>query len=428
MCYAIPGKVVELKDSIVVVDYFGEHRNVLNKFIEVKIGDYVYAQGGILIDTIAEEDALEILGFWKEKFFELKKADDKLAETMDARRSSDNLLSVLQKVNLNKKLGRKEILALLKTGKKEELELIYKTANNIRRKELGNSCCVHGIIEFSNYCRNNCFYCGIRKDKDIERYRMSPNEIVEAAKYAVKELGFKALVLQSGEDFWFDDEKLVRIIEEIKKLNILIFLSIGVRSKLSYKKFYEAGARAVLLRFETSNEKTFHRLRPNTGFNQRVKLIKYLKKVGYIVATGFLIGLPEETEEDIINNILLTKSLNADMYSFGPLIPAIYTPLENQSIVDKDIVLKTIAITRLIDKKSKILVTSALETLDTTAKREGLMAGANSLMINITPAKYKSLYAIYPNKAGNDKDIEGNIKDTLELLYSLGRAPTDLGT
>ena len=427
MCYAIPGKVVELKENIVVLDYFGEHRNVLNKFIEVKIGEYVYAQGGLLIDKIAEEDAIEILSFWEERFFELKKTDNKLTETRNVRESSDSLLSVLQKVNLNKKLEREEILALLKTGKREELKLIYETANNIRRKELGNACCVHGIIEFSNYCRNNCFYCGIRKDKNIERYRMSPNEIVEAAKYAVKELGFKALVLQSGEDFWFDDEKLVEIIEEIKKLNILIFLSVGVRSELSYKRFYEAGAKAVLLRFETSNEKSFHKLRPNTNFNQRIELIKHLKKIGYIVATGFLIGLPEETEEDIINNILLTKSLNTDMYSFGPLIPAKCTPLENQSIVDKDTVLKTIAITRFIDRKSKVLVTSALETLDTSAKKEGLMAGANSLMVNITPAKYKSLYAIYPNKAGNNKDIEDSIRDTLDLLYSLGRAPTDLG-
>ena len=427
MCYAIPGKVVELKENIVVLDYFGEHRNVLNKFIEVKIGEYVYAQGGLLIDKIAEEDAIEILSFWEERFFELKKTDNKLTETRNVRESSDSLLSVLQKVNLNKKLEREEILALLKTGKREELKLIYETANNIRRKELGNACCVHGIIQFSNYCRNNCFYCGIRKDKNIERYRMSPNEIVEAAKYAVKELGFKALVLQSGEDFWFDDEKLVEIIEEIKKLNILIFLSVGVRSELSYKRFYEAGAKAVLLRFETSNEKSFHKLRPNTNFNQRIELIKHLKKIGYIVATGFLIGLPEETEEDIINNILLTKSLNTDMYSFGPLIPAKCTPLENQSIVDKDTVLKTIAITRFIDRKSKVLVTSALETLDTSAKKEGLMAGANSLMVNITPAKYKSLYAIYPNKAGNNKDIEDSIRDTLDLLYSLGRAPTDLG-
>lgn len=427
MCYAIPGRVVEIKGNIAVVDYFGERRNVLNKFIEVKLGDYVYAQGGILIDKIAEQDALEILDFWKEMFFELKKIDNKLAETRNARKSSDNLLLVLQKVNLDRKLERKEILTLLKTSKNEELKLIYETANNIRRKELGNACCVHGIIEFSNYCRNNCFYCGIRKDKNIERYRMSHDEIIEAASYAVKELGFKALVLQSGEDFWFDDEKLVNIIKEIKKLNILIFLSVGVRSKPSYKKFYEAGARAVLLRFETSNEKIFHELRPNTSFNQRIELIRYLKKVGYIVATGFLIGLPEETEENILNNILLTKSLNADMYSFGPLIPARYTPLENQLIVDKDIVLKTIAITRFIDKKSKILVTTALETLGITAKKEGLMAGANSLMINITPAKYKNLYSIYPNKAGNDKDVESNIKNTLDLLYSLGRAPTDLG-
>jgi biotin synthase len=157
-------------------------------------------------------------------------------------------------------------------------------------------------------------------------------------------------------------------------------------------------------------------------------MIKKLNEFGYIVATGFLIGLPGEREQDIINNILLTRSLKPEMYSFGPFIPHPQTPLANATKPDLHTVLKAIALSRLLDNNAKILVTTALETLDKkNGKRLGLLAGANSLMIDVTPRKYKKLYEIYPNKAGNEKSLEMNIKETIDLLYSLGRAPTDLG-
>jgi len=426
MCYAIPGKIIELKGKIAVIDYFGEKRNVLSEFVTVQKGDYVYAQGGIIVDKIPENEAIEILKLWKEKFFELKKIDKKLAQ-LNKIPSARNILEILQKVNLKKELSKKELLYLLKLRDKASLKLLFQTANNIRQREHDNACCVHGIIEFSNYCKNNCLYCGIRKDRKIERYRMNMDEIIEVAKYAVNKLGFKALVLQSGEDYWYDENKLYKIVKEIRKLNVLIFLSIGIRSKETYQKLYEAGARAVLLRFETSNRRLFKKLRPKTSFDERLELIKFLKEVGYIVATGFLTGLPGETDKDIINNILLTKSLNADMYSFGPLIPAKRTPLENLKPVHEEVVLKTISISRFVDRNSKILVTFAFETLGKDAKKKGLLTGANSLMINVTPLRYRKLYELYPGRPDRDKEVEKNIKETVDLLYSLGRAPTDLG-
>lgn len=490
MCYAIPGKIIEIKGDIAVVDYFGEHRNALNKFLNAKIGEYVYAQGGILIDKLPETEALEILTIWKERFFELKKKDKEYSQLDNSvlnksvtlqhypqSISQHNLqplsqshpqsisqhssqpfsqshpqpiLEILQKVNLNKELTKNELLALLRSKNKDELNLIYTTANNIRQKEHDNACCVHGIIEFSNYCKLNCFYCGIRreiqtdsqkdiqKDSNIERYRMTHKEIFKAAKYAVKELGFKALVFQSGEDEYFDDEKLINLVKEISKLNILIFISIGLRTKETYKKLYDAGAKAVLLRFETSNKKLFENLRPSTSFDERIQLIKELKQMGYIVATGFLIGLPDETDEDIINNILLTKELKADMYSFGPFIPPENTSentpkntfentlLQNHKVVDKNIVLKAIAISRFLDRDSNILVTTALETLDKNARTQALLAGANSLMINVTPNEFKKKYTIYKRNYGSQTDIKKEIIETINMLYSLGRAPMDI--
>ena len=305
--------------------------------------------------------------------------------------------------------------------------MITTFANNFRQKEHDNACCVHGIIEFSNHCQSDCHYCGIRKSSDIGRYRMGPDEIIESARHAVKELGFKALVLQSGEDFSYDDDLLEHIVKEIRKLGVLIFLSIGMRDKPTYERLYKAGARAVLLRFETSDPALFSRMRPGTRLEERLGLIRELGSMGYLVATGFLIGLPGETSQTIADNILLTRSLGADMYSFGPFIPAKGTPLEDYNIVDRDIALKTIAACRLADKRSKILVTSALETIDMNTKKQGLLAGANSIMVNVTPEKYRKLYTLYPNRAGSNASVEENIKETVELLYSIGRAPTDLG-
>ncbi|MDD5585157.1 MAG: HypC/HybG/HupF family hydrogenase formation chaperone [Candidatus Omnitrophica bacterium] len=424
MCYAIPGKLVEIKKSIGIVDYFGEKKNVLIDYSNVKIGDYVYAQGGVLVSVISEREALEILETWKELFFELKRTDEKLAriETIPA---SKNLLSILQKVNLNKALKREELHSLLALSGKNDLRLMYETANNIRQKTHGNACCVHGILEFSNVCESNCFYCGIRKEKTLQRYRMSIKEIIDTARYAVKELGFKALVLQSGEDNWYTIEKLEKIVRAVRKLGILVFLSIGLRDKPTYKRLYEAGARAALLRFETSNANTFKTLRPGTTLEERLEIIRYIKDLGFVLATGFIAGLPGETSEDVINNILLAKSLKPEMYSFGPFIPAQGTPLENQSLLHKDAMLKIIALSRLTDKDSNILVTTAFETLDAKAKREGLLAGANSLMINITPKKYRDFYSIYDKRI--NIDLQKNVKETIALLHSLGRAPTDLG-
>jgi biotin synthase len=434
MCYAIPGKIVELEKNIAIVDYFGEHRKVLNEFSDVKVGEYVYAQGGILVQKIPREEAILILKEWEDRFFQLKKLDSKISETKEAEVKLKNkeFEEIVEKAKQGVGLKKREILQLLKTNDEKELNLLFKIANKLRKKHLKNSCCVHGIIEFSNYCRDNCFYCGIRKDnKELKRYRMSIEEIVKVADFACNKLGFKALVLQSGEDFWYTTKKLVKIIKRIKeRCGVLLFMSIGERSLDCYKKMYEAGARGILLRFETSNPKLYKKIHPGpkSDFQKRINLLRYANKLGYIIATGSLIGFPSQREEDLMNDILLTRTLNAEMYSFGPLIPHPETPLANTDLVNNNTVLKVIAVSRLISPKAKILVTTALETLDKeNGKKLGLLSGANSLMINITPKKYKNLYSIYPNKANSDKEVKENIKDTLKLLYSLGRAPTDLG-
>ncbi|MFA6216875.1 MAG: [FeFe] hydrogenase H-cluster radical SAM maturase HydE [Candidatus Omnitrophota bacterium] len=391
MCYAIPGKVLDVDKKIITVDYFGEHKKARNEFYELTPGDYVYAQGGFVVQKISESEAIEILKTWEELFFKLQEIDSELVRNPKG---------------------------------------LYQVANNIRHKNHGNSCCIHGILEFSNYCRCNCLYCGIRKDSPgVTRYRMSVDEVVDAARKAVHALKFKALVLQSGEDLWYDEKKLARIVKEMReKAPCLIILSIGERDLETYRKLYDAGARGALIRFETSNSALYKKIRPEHRLEDRLDLIRKLKEIGYIVMTGFLIGLPGQTEEDILKDIDVTDSLGPDMFSFGPFIPHPDTPLAQYPSPTTETVLNTIAHARIKSPQANILVNTSFETLDReNAVRLGLMAGANSVMINVTPQKYRKLYDIYPNRAGIDLEMHERIDAIVKTLHAIGRAPTDLG-
>ncbi|OGB89839.1 hypothetical protein A2625_05250 [candidate division WOR-1 bacterium RIFCSPHIGHO2_01_FULL_53_15] len=422
MCYAIPGQVVEINSKTVTVEYFGEKKKAINEIAELKAGDFIYAQGGYVIKVVPEPEALATLELWKETFFELRETDLRLSRRPKEETGIGNDLSlILDKAAEGRELKREELLKLLATEKPAELDQLFKTANFLRQKYLSNSCCVHGIIEFSNYCRHDCVYCGIRKSNSIlKRYRMSEEEIVEAAGEAIEKHGFKALVLQSGEDQEYQVDRVVGVIKEIKKrYPVLIFISVGEVGREGLQKFYDAGARGVLTRFETSDPKLYANLHCGDKLEERLQNIRDAYSLGYLVLTGGLIGLPGQSIESLLDDILLTKELNAEMYSFGPVLP--YGP-------KTELVLKVLAVSRLVDpKNARILVTTGFETLEPSAQKLGLMAGANSVMLNVTPLKYRKLYEIYPGRAHAEETIEAQIKATLDLLYSLGRAPTDLG-
>ncbi len=425
MCYAIPGRVVAFEGNRAVIDYFGERRRAINEIKNLSVGDYAYAQGGFVIAKVPEEEARQTLDAWKELFFELKKRDDSFSRAPEEAK----LEKFVRKAE-NGNIARKEILSILKTPDRD-LNNLFSTANSLRKESLENACCVHGIIEFSNHCRNDCFYCGLRKSNArMSRYRMTVEEIANAAEHAVNDLGFRALVLQSGEDPFYTPQILEETISKIReRCDALLFMSVGTRSRETYERMYNAGARGILLRFETSNRRLYSSLHHGrkADFDERLSLIRHCKEIGYIVATGFMIGLPGQTLEDLADDILLTRELRADMWSFGPFIQHPQTPLASCSPPDLNLALKVIAASRFADRNAKILVTTALETLHRDGKRKGLLAGANSLMINVTPRRYRENYTIYPGRPDRDKEIERNISETVELLHSIGRAPTDLG-
>jgi biotin synthase len=391
MCYAIPGKITEIQGNTVTVDYYGEKKKARNEFFNLKAGDYIYAQGGFVVQKIAEKEASAVLETWQEVFQELKLRD---------------------KNTINKK------------------GLIFERANRLRKETLGNSCCVHGIIEFSNYCMNDCLYCGIRKSNtNLSRYRLTTEQIIEITKDSVHRLGFKSLVLQSGVDMWYTEDKLIEIVTKIRNdFGVLLILSIGERDISTYKKLYDAGARGILMRFETSNEGLYEKYKPGSKLRDRLNLIRELGKMGYLVFTGFLAGLPGETEKDVLENIKLTGSLSPEMFSFGPFIPHPDTPLGSTKSPSPEKIYTIISETRLAFPESKIVVTTALETLDSVnGTRAGLLSGANSVMINVTPVEYRRLYELYPNRAFLEIKTEDRIKSILLLLNELGRAPVDIG-
>lgn len=416
MCYAIPGRVSDLLEKTAIVEYFGEKRKAINELPDLKIGDYVYAQGGFIIKVISEAEALDTLETWKEVFFELRKTDLRLSrlERTESHR-------ILDKAAEGRTLKKEELLQLLKTEDQGEQQQLFRVANFLRQKHLKNACCVHGILEFSNYCQNDCVYCGIRKSNDkLKRYRMSEEEILSAVEEAVEKQGFKALVLQSGEDPEFGGGRLADLIKEIKKrFAVLLFISSGEVGRRNLEKLYTAGARGLLMRFETSNPQLYEQLHNDDSLEDRLRDLRDAYEIGYLILTGGLIGLPGQTEEDLLNDILLTKELRAEMYTFGPVLP---------KGPRSDLVLKVLAVSRIVDpENAKIVVTTGFETLDANARRQGLLAGANSMMLNVTPLKYRELYSIYPNRAHGKERIENQIREAVDLLYSLGRAPTDLG-
>lgn len=434
MCYAIPGKVKELKElkeRIAVIDYFGELRKARYEMTGLRTGDYVYAQGGYVINKVSPAEAEEILSAWKTMFFELQAVDLRLSRAGIEKISTDQAIKrILGKAMEGKSPTKEELLYLLKCRDPNSLELLFKSANFLRQKYLKNACCVHGILEISNHCKENCAYCGISAhNKKLVRYRMTPDEIVAAACEAIEQYGFKALVLQSGEDPGYSIEDLERIVRTIlKKAPALIFVSFGEIGIPGLKRLYDAGARGLLMRFETSNPKLYSELHPGHSLETRLEQLREAYRMGYLVVTGGLVGLPGQTLQDITEDLFLARELHSEMYSFGPFLPHPGTPLGKVPPVYEIEMLKVIAVARLLDpKEARILVTTAFETLSSDARRKGLMAGANSVMLNITPVNYREHYAIYPNRVYAHETIREQIDQTLALLKSLGRAPTDLG-
>lgn len=310
--------------------------------------------------------------------------------------------SILQKDSLNKK----DIIYLLNIDDKRELDLLFGRAREIRNYYLGNEIHLRGIIEFSNFCEQNCLYCGLRKGNgELQRYRMD-KDLILAITELITSKGIKTIVLQSGEDSSFSCDCIYNIIRKIKSKNdTAITLSLGERKFTEYEAWKEAGADRYLLKHETSNPKLYSIYHQHQSLTGRIKHLRFLQNTGYQIGSGNLIGLPYQTIDDIANDILLCKRLDVDMASFSPYIPSPQTPYRNKKPADFLFTLKVMAVARIVLKWAHIPATTALATMDKNGRKMGLLAGANVIMPNFTPTAFSKRYSIYPHKI---KDIDIN--------------------
>lgn len=307
----------------------------------------------------------------------------------------ENLKSILYKLNLTKD----EIVYLLSLSDKEEIAQLYLRADEVRKKYCGDDIHLRGIIEFSNYCEQDCLYCGLRISNDaLPRYRMTKEEILTTVDYIVK-AKIKTIVLQSGEDFFFTKEFMTDIIKSIKeKYDVAITLSLGERSFEDYDAWKKAGADRYLLKHETANNKLYAAIHNKQNLHERIKHLEFLKTAGFQIGSGNIIGLPGQTLEDIANDILLCKNLVSDMASFSPFLPSNDTPFRNVSKADIELTLKTMAVARIVLKDAHIPSTTALGSLVQNGREKGLEVGANVVMPNYTPNPYRQNYKIYEGK------------------------------
>ena len=277
-------------------------------------------------------------------------------------------------------------------------EWLFSRADKIRRDNVGDEVHLRGLIEFSNICKCQCKYCGLRApNKNIDRYRITSEDIIKFAKTAIN-MGYRTLVLQSGEDEYFSADKMIEIIASIKKLDVALTLSIGERSYDEYKAFKKSGADRYLLRIETTDRNLYKNMHPNMDFDNRIRCLVDLKTLGYEVGTGCLVGLPEQTIESLADDILFFKEIEADMVGVGPFIPHPDTPLKNADTGDFWLALKVMALTRILLPDINIPATTAMETLNPNGRIIALKSGANVVMPNVTLSEYREKYEIYPNK------------------------------
>lgn len=296
-------------------------------------------------------------------------------------------------------------------------DTLAKIADSLREQIHGNKVHLRAIIEFSNYCRCNCLFCGLRRDnKKLTRYRMSEKQIIDAANDAVS-TGFKTIVLQSGEDPYWNALKLSKVVREIKKLDVAVTLSVGELSYKDYVMLKEAGADRYLLKFETSDERVFKALKPDTSLQRRLQCLKWIKELGYETGSGVIVGLPGQSIESLADDILLMKELELDMVGIGPFIPHPQTPLAKHPIGNPLITLKVIAITRLVLPYANIPATTALGTISPSFRVRAFSCGANVVMPDVTPQDYRILYDIYPGKTRNTNSY----LQWKEILEKIGR-------
>lgn len=328
-------------------------------------------------------------------------------------------MKLAEKLIRQQELTKEEYVELLKQyDNKEVAERLAQEAVRLRKENYGEKVFIRGLIEFTNYCKNNCYYCGIRGgNKNAVRYRLSKEEILSCCENGY-ELGFRTFVLQGGEDLHYTDELMADIVREIKQKypDCAVTLSIGERSYESYKILKEAGADRYLLRHETANEQLYGYLHPsNLSLKNRMKCLQDLKSLGYQVGAGFMVGSPTQTLENLAEDLVFLKEFEPQMVGIGPFIPHHDTKFAEEEAGSVELTVFLLSIIRIILPKVLLPATTALATASEDGREKGLKAGANVVMPNLSPTDNRKKYDLYDNKVSTG----GEAAESLEILGRL---------
>lgn len=316
----------------------------------------------------------------------------------------------------------KELREILLSEDQDFLEELYRNARETAKATFSNKIYIRALIEFSNYCKEGCYYCGINRNKSsVHRFRLTKDEIYSAAETAY-EAGFRTFVLQGGEDTHFTDEAFAEIISYLKKnYDAAITLSLGVRSYDAYKLFKEAGADRFLLRHETADADVFRKLHPSDqSLERRLKAIYDLKELGYQVGTGFMVAAPFTNHESHIKDIKLIREIDPAMIGIGPFIPSKGTRFEAYPAGTVELTRKLLAILRIEHPKALIPSTTALNTISETGRIKGILSGANVIMPNVSPKFARDNYNLYDGKKASGLEAIEGVRELNEYLKEFG--------
>jgi biotin synthase len=321
----------------------------------------------------------------------------------------------------NKTATKSEIIEIIQNPYFDDE--LFKTADEVRRAVYGREVYMRGLIEFTNYCKNDCYYCGIRKsNKNVERYRLTADDVLNCAENGYK-LGFRTFVLQGGEDTFYTDDIICEIVRKLKENypDCAVTLSMGERSYDSYKALRDAGADRYLLRHETADKQHYQRLHPDTmSFENRMKCLRQLKDLGYQVGAGFMVGSPFQTAENLADDLLFLSEFKPEMVGIGPFISHTDTPFKNYENGTLRMTLVMVALARLLLPNALIPATTALGTISENGRELGIKAGANVVMPNLSPLETRGKYLLYDGKICTGDEAAECVECMKRRMKSIG--------
>lgn len=320
-------------------------------------------------------------------------------------------------------LSRQELKTLLTDDSPKTQEYLAERARAVREQIYGRQVFIRGLIEFTNYCKNDCYYCGIRRsNRNVSRYRLSEEQILDCCKQGY-DLGFRTFVLQGGEDPYWTDDRICQVVRDIREgyPDCAITLSIGERSRESYQRLYDAGANRYLLRHETASAEHYSKLHPQElTLAHRLACLHNLKEIGFQTGCGFMVGSPYQTVEHLIDDLCLIRDFRPQMVGIGPFLPAANTPFEGEPAGSSELTIKLLRMVRLIHPRVLLPATTALGTAERDGRERGILAGANVVMPNLSPLDVREKYLLYDGKIATGDEAAESIRHLTASMNRIG--------